>query len=607
MEKMRKAVALLLLGSVMLYNFNVISYAAEWEEESKVPSGISYTDISTVIENYVAEHNETTAGMSVAVYDQNGVIYQNNFGYADRENSRGVDESTVYDWGSTSKLFIWISAMQLVEQGRLDLQEDIRNYLPEGFLKKLTYDTKITMLDLMNHQAGFQETYFIQTANEDEMISLEEALSKHQPKQIYEPGEVTAYSNWGAALAAYIVQNISGMDYVDYVHTNIFEPLGMEHTSIGATYQDHAWVKQQREKLVCYDANGEKIPGKGMYYIYIYPAGSAAGTLEDLLIFAQAITPDKSKQCPLFKKQETLEQLYTATSFYGSSGVPNNYHGFFASQYGVETLGHGGNTFGCSTMLQFDPATGIGMVVMTNQAHEKVYNYDMYELIFGKFSDSELAGIPRDIPQGFVKSTRTIKEGPFTMLDALGVSGFSEEDLSSWWYQDDDHIYGGYSDYTISRATVVTGLLCSLLFVAAGLYGGVTLIGGGLIWSPLQRVHLKSKGIEIKKFPLRSWNYSMCGLMAAVLLDFVLLFVRLAIGNTTGNIGSVTGYMVQSGIIGVLAILLIVCLGWGLIYWRKKHIDVAKNEKMKYWITIALTVCMLGNIFLFDMYQFWAI
>lgn len=608
MKKIRKVIALLLLGSVMLYNFNVISYAAELEEESKVPSGISYTDISMVIESYVAEHNETTAGMSVAVYDPNGVIYQNNFGYADRENSRGVEESTVYDWGSTSKLFIWISAMQLVEQGRLDLQEDIRNYLPEGFLKNLTYDTKITMLDLMNHQAGFQETYFLQTANEDEMVSLEEALSKHQPKQIYEPGEVTAYSNWGAALAAYIVQNISGTDYVDYVHTNIFEPLGMEHTSIGAVYQDHAWVKQQREKLVCYDANGEKIPGRGMYYIYIYPAGSAAGTLEDLLTFAQAITPDKSKQCPLFKKQETLEQLYTATSFYGSSGVPNNYHGFFAGQYGVETLGHGGNTFGCSTMLQFDPDTGIGMVVMTNQAHEKVYNYDMYELIFGKFSDSELAGVPRDIPQGAVKSTRTIKEGPFAMLDALLIIGFSEEDLSSWWYQDDDHIYGGYSDYTISRATVVvTGLLCSLLFVAAGLYGAVTLIGGGLIWSPLQRVHLKSKGIEIEKFPLRSWNYAMCGLMAAVLLDFVLLFVRLTIGNTTGNIGSVTGYMVQSGIIGVLAILLIVCLGWGLIYWRKKHIDVAKKEKMKYWITIVLTVCMLGNIFLFDMYQFWAI
>ncbi|MDD6071061.1 MAG: serine hydrolase [Clostridiales bacterium] len=116
------------------------------------------------------------AGMSVAVYDGNGIIYKNVFGYADKENNIKVDDQTVYDWGSTSKLLIWISVMQLVEQGKLNLQEDIRNYLPEGFLKNLSYDKAITMLDLMNHQAGFQETFFTQTADASKVGSLEEAL-----------------------------------------------------------------------------------------------------------------------------------------------------------------------------------------------------------------------------------------------------------------------------------------------------------------------------------------------------------------------------------------------------------------------------------------------
>ena len=322
-------------------------------------------------------------GMSVAVYDENGVIYQSHFGYADKENRLMVDENTVFDWGSVSKTLIWINVMQLVEQGKLDLEEDIRNYLPEGFLTNLTFDEKITMLDLMNHQAGFQEMYLgMQTSNEEEVVSLEEALKSNQPKQVYKPGTVTAYSNWGAALAAYIVQNISGMDYVEYVHKNIFEPLGMEHTSIGAILDDNAWVKQQRENIVGYDINGKKIPGKGISYCLLYPVGSATGTMEDFLTYARAITPNENSDCPLFEKQETLDLLYTATSYYGDSGVPNNYHGFFANQLGVETIGHGGNTFHQSSMLAFDPDSGMGKVVMVNQAHEQVYNYDMYELIF---------------------------------------------------------------------------------------------------------------------------------------------------------------------------------------------------------------------------------
>lgn len=609
MNRIRKNFAFLWLSILLLQSFTVTSYAAKPSEGSIVPLGTANTDIPTAIENYVKEHEETTAGMSVAVYDGNGVIYQNYFGYADKENNVAVANQTVYEWGSISKLFIWISAMQLVEQGKLDLQMDIKTYLPDGFLKNLTSDKPITMLDLMNHQAGFQETYFIQTANAEDMVSLEEALCSHQPKQIYEPGEYTAYSNWGAALAAFIVQRVSGMDYAEYVHQNIFEPLDMEHTSIGAVYEDNLWVKEQRERLVCYDLGGEKIPGKGIYYIYLYPAGSAAGTISDLLTFAQAITPNQNADCPLFEKQETLDLLYTATSYYGTSGVPNNYHGFFASQYGVETLGHGGNTFGCSTMLQFDPNTGIGMVVMTNQAHEKVYNYDMYELIFGKFSDSELADIPRDVPQGFVTSTRTIKEGPLSLLGSMGISGFCEEDLESWWWQDGDHIYGGYFDNKVCTEKTIANLCFCLLFLFAGVYGAVTVIGGGLICYPIQKVHYRRKGFKITQYHMRKWNYTVCGIMAAIFTDFVILFIRMNIGNITGNIGSITGYMVQSAIIGVLAIALIVCLMWGLFSWRKnkKHIIYTKKEKVKYIVTEILALCMLSSIVLFDMYQFWAI
>lgn len=608
MKKSTRIAAIFMLGIMMFQNFCVTSYAAEQDKDERAfPSGVQYSDIKAEIENYVSENIETTAGMSVAVYDEDGVIYKNNFGYKDKENAKEVDSYTVFEWGSVSKLFIWISAMQLAEQGKLDLEEDIQAYLPENFLKNLTYDKKITMLDLMNHQAGFQETYIgMQTTNKDKVVSLEEALSKHQPKQVYEPGTVTAYSNWGASLAAYIVQNISKLDYVDYVHQNIFEPLGMKHTIIGATLQDNAWVSRQRQDLVCYDTNGDKIEKLEMCYVILYPAGSATGTIEDFLTFAQAITPNDNTPCPLFENQETLELMYTPTSYYGDSGVPNNYHGFFANQYGVETLGHGGNTFGCSSMLQFDPESGVGMVVMTNQAHEQIYNYDMYELLFGKFTDSELADIERDVPEGFVSFARTVKEGPLSFMSAMSISSYSEEDLNSWWYQEGDYIYGGYGDIFISTGKIITNLAALLLFVLSGVYGVITLIGGGLICSSIQKAFRKRKGIE-KNHPFRKWNYAMSGIMAIIIVDFIVMFMRLNNGGVTGEMGCFEGYMIQSGIIAVMSVGLIAGLISGLVYLFKKGIADTGAEKVKYCITAFMSICMLVSVFVFDMYQFWAI
>ncbi|MDO5014962.1 MAG: serine hydrolase domain-containing protein [Clostridia bacterium] len=606
MKVFKKFIVLILLSSLLFLNLSSISYGME--QSKKFPSGLSYEELPSAIENYVAKNSKTMAGMNVALYDRNGLIYQNNFGFANKEDGIKSDKNTVYEWGSTSKLFIWISAMQLAEQGKLDLQKDIKNYLPENFLKNLKYDKPITMLNLMNHQAGFQDTYFIQTSSEDEMVSLDKALSRNQPKQIYEPGTVTAYSNWGASLAAYIIQIISGMDYVNYVHKNIFEPLSMKNTSIGATYQDNTKVKEKRNELVCYDANGNKISGKGLYYIFLYPAGSAAGTIDDLLTFAKAITPDANKPCPLFEKKETLDKLYTVTSYYGDSGVGNNYHGFFANQYRINTLGHGGNTFGCSTMLQFDPISGIGMVVMTNQAHEKIYNYDMYELIFGKFSESKLAKIKREIPDGLVINARGIMEGPLSILGAIGILSYGEEDLSSWWYADDNYVYGGYSDYIISTPKAIINIAVCLLFIIAGIYAIITVIFGGLILSPIQKSRNKRNKIEVNQ-PFKKWNYAMNAVMGLIFANIVTVFMRINRGNITGEIGKIETYMVQSGITGILALMLII----GILYilfvkiQNKKPISKSKREKTKYISTTVFGICMLIAVFMFDMYKFWAI
>lgn len=587
---------LLLCLAVQLVGSSLFSVSAA---EKSFPSGLNYSDLPKTIDQYVREHQETTCGMNLVVYDRDGVIYEKAYGYMDKEAEMRADLDTVYEWGSTSKLLIWVSVMQLYEEGKIDLHQDIKHYLPDGFLQNVRFDKPITMLDLMNHQAGFQDTYFIQTPHAKEMKSLEEVLRAEQPKQVFAPGEHTAYSNWGAALAAFIVQEIAGMDYVEYVHKHIFQPLNMAHTSISPLYADNSWVDQQRQRLTCYDTEGEKIGGSGIYYIFVYPAGSAAGTISDLAKFARALTPDDNQPSPLFKNQATQKEMYTATSFYGSSKVEKNYHGFFAYEYGVQTIGHGGNTFGCSTMLQFDPVSGVGMVVMTNQAHETIYTDQMYQLIYGKFTDSTLGQRKRDVPKGLLINMRGILEGPLSFVGALGVSAYSEEDLDNWWFEENGVVQTPFFDFLLSTPKALVNVLSLLLFIVAGLFGLLNLVLGALILDPIN----KKKG-KLIVYPLRKFSYVICVPMALVLLNFLFCFFRLMNGYKTGDIGSVTSYQMQSALFGLLATGMVL-----LIVKAKKsaYKEATKKDKRKFTFTVLLAAIQIAVIMLFDMYQFWAI
>ena len=150
---MKRLVAMLVAALMLVMIIPQSVYAAE----KLTPSGISYDGIGTEIDAYVKEYETGLVSVGTCVFDESGIIYEGYYGYSDIENEKLADEETVYDWGSTSKLLVWVSVMQLKEQEKLDFETDIREYLPEGFLTKLQYeDETITMLNLMNHYAGFQ-------------------------------------------------------------------------------------------------------------------------------------------------------------------------------------------------------------------------------------------------------------------------------------------------------------------------------------------------------------------------------------------------------------------------------------------------------------------
>lgn len=304
---MRKCV--LFTGLLMLLScFSVPALAVNDSETA--PSGIPLSDLEQFIDGYAAEYiGATTAGVSVVVLKDGEVLLSKAYGYADIENAVAVDTDKVFEWGSDTKLLVWTSVMQLVEQGKLDLNADIREYLPDGFLTKLQFDTPTTMYNLMHHNAGWEDCYtdlFYHSA--DEVLSLEETLRIAEPKQVKEPGVIVAYSNYGVALAGYIVEQVSGQPFDKYVNENIFAVLEMNDTSIHPTQQDNASVAKKREKIHGYTISGNKlsVSKNERVFIGLYPAGSAIGTADDAAKFLTALLPREGETSPLFKSNNTL-------------------------------------------------------------------------------------------------------------------------------------------------------------------------------------------------------------------------------------------------------------------------------------------------------------
>lgn len=578
---------ILLLGIVLLQGVSVQAATA------KLPSGIASNEIGAKIEEYVEEHVTTTAGMEVSVFHQDETIYTNYFGYADKEAGVAVDQDTVMEWGSATKLLVWVSVMQLWEQEQIDLDTDIREYLPEGFLTNLNYDKPVTMMNLMNHNAGFQEVYADLFVREHEAIQpLEDTLKAHEPEQIYEPGTVTAYSNWGVALAAYIVEQISGESFDDYVHHHIFEPLGMEHSALSADLSDNIWVQEKRKELQCYTIDGDLIPDC-FYYITLYPAGMCTSTLGDFEAFGKALLNENS---PLFQERETWEELFTATAYLGDGEVPSNYHGFWVVPYGVATVGHGGNTAGCSSYLLLDLQSKIGVVVMTNQSNESVYNSEMMELIFGEFSEQNYFDEERSEPEGIYRPARTVRVGPYKIISLSFMFGEAESD--EFWMTGTsggvEKICYPYGDWVrVPFWQFALEVILVILWVVALLFSVVSL------FTKMVRKLVTVCRKREETIPLDRWS----ALVAMVQIATVILFAVMASQALSYALSG--SYAWMTVVLGVIALALGGLVVYGIVMIPKA--EFARKRKIYNWTTVILSATTVINIVYWNLFMGWKI
>jgi len=187
--------------------------------------------LDDLLEGYLEEYH--IAGAAVAVVKDGKLFFAKGYGYADIEKGVPVDaEQTIFRIGSVGKTFTWTAVMQLVEQGKLDLEADVNTYL--DFRIPDTYPEPIRLRNLLTHTSGFEQRLLaggVLGAGASPVIPAREWLVSHMSARMRPPGEAASYSNFNAMLAGYIVARVSGQPYDQYIQEHILDPLGMAHSS----------------------------------------------------------------------------------------------------------------------------------------------------------------------------------------------------------------------------------------------------------------------------------------------------------------------------------------------------------------------------------------
>lgn len=327
-------------------------------------------ELEAFMDDLIARQMEENhiAGAAVAVVKDGQLFFSRGYGYADLENKIPVDaEQTLFKLGSITKLFTWTAVMQLVEQGKLDLNADINSYL--DFRIADTYPQPITLSHLMTHTSGFEDIHAdMVRLQEEDLTPPREWLASHIPARVRPPGEAAAYSNYNAALAGYIVARVSGQSYSEYVQEHILAPLGMNGTT--AYLQTPPELRARESVGYMYEADAYQIFPPLLSHEDLFPAGVMRSTATDMARFMLmhlqgGFYGDASTEMRILN-ENTARQMQSVL-FAPDPRILGNAYGFFEfNDNGQRVLGHGGSGEPMESMLLLLPDQNLGVFVAYN-------------------------------------------------------------------------------------------------------------------------------------------------------------------------------------------------------------------------------------------------
>lgn len=344
-----------LLAMILLITFPV---AAE-------PPAINRDNVQSFFDAAIAVQTKDhhIAGAVVSVVYQGEVLYKAGYGFADIEHRipANPDES-LFRIASITKPFVWTAIMQLHEQGRLDVDDDVNDYL-KVFTLPATFPEPVRIRHLLTHTAGFEDQAIGMNARTiEEVKKLENYLLSNMPQRVRPPGIHASYSNWGTTLAGYIIEQVTGQSWDDYVDDHILMPLDMTSTNTHPVLKE-AFANRLAKS---YSYSSGRFIAKPYEAMNDAPAGVMSTTASDMSHFMIMHLANGKYKARQLLKPETA-RLMQSPLFEAHRSLPAMLHGFYRSDRNGEVIfGHGGDTNQFHSNLSLMPEHDLGVFVSFN-------------------------------------------------------------------------------------------------------------------------------------------------------------------------------------------------------------------------------------------------
>jgi CubicO group peptidase (beta-lactamase class C family) len=364
-----------------------------------IVAALTAHDLAAWLDGYMpyALRSGDIAGAVVVVVQDGQILVERGYGYSDVAQRTPVDpKRTLFRQGSVSKLLAWTAVMQLVEQGKIDLDTDVNQYL--DFKIPARDGAAVTMRNLMQHTGGFEEyAKGLVTDDPKAAPSSERRLKQWIPKRIFPPGTTPAYSNYGATLAGYIVQRVSGEPFADYIDRHLFAPLEMSsstfHQPLPATFAP--WMSRG------YDTSSQDPKS---FELFDPPDGAMSSTGEDMAHFMIAQLQDGAYGGACILQPATAQRMHDSPL---TLLPPLNRMelGFYETNINHrEVIGHLGDTQYFHTALHLFLKEHVGFYVSLNSQGKAGAAIDLRDAVFEDFAD-------RYFPDAGKDGTDTMKDG----------------------------------------------------------------------------------------------------------------------------------------------------------------------------------------------------
>ncbi|WNC67191.1 serine hydrolase domain-containing protein [Thalassotalea nanhaiensis] len=370
-------VSLLITTAIAAQN-QTVDQDSNTVEENSPPNNIQ--ELQEAIAELIKKNDLPAVG--IAMIDETGPVWVGALGKANLENNITADEDSMFRIGSISKMFVALSVLKLVEEGKLDLMDKVAELVPEIEFENKWHETSpVRVVHLLEHTTGWDDIHLPEYAHNDPTpATLKQALDFHPHSRVsrWEPGTRSSYCNSGPPVAAYIVAKITGTGFEEYVKANFFDPIGMST----ATYFLNDDVISKGVTL--YNNGNEP---QDYWHISMRPSGSINASSLDMSKFLQffinrgLVESEQLVSISSLKRMERAESTNAAKIGLQVGYGLNNYSSVHKSWV---YQGHNGGVNGGLAELAYIPGVNVGHVIMVNSG-----DYGTFKKISKLVSDYE--------------------------------------------------------------------------------------------------------------------------------------------------------------------------------------------------------------------------